>query len=83
MKDANTLKRELDQQVERLSEEQLRDVLDLARSLSRKKRSSRSSLGEEIEAITQAVPDETWEQLPADGAEQHDHYIYGTPKRDP
>ena len=28
-----------------------------------------------------AVPDEEWDKLPADLAEQHDHYLYGTPKR--
>lgn len=39
------------------------------------------SLGEQIAAIFADVPDEVWEKLPTDGAEQHDHYIYGTPKR--
>ena len=27
------------------------------------------------------VPDEDLERLPVDGAAQHDHYIYGLPKR--
>ena len=27
------------------------------------------------------VPDEVLDRLPVDGAAQHDHYIYGTPKR--
>ncbi|MCY7334286.1 MAG: hypothetical protein LH649_16880 [Pseudanabaena sp. CAN_BIN31] len=27
------------------------------------------------------VPDEILNQLPIDGSSQHDHYIYGTPKR--
>lgn len=27
-----------------------------------------------------ADPDD-WEELPADGAQEHDHYIYGKPKR--
>lgn len=27
------------------------------------------------------VPDEVWETLPADGAAEVDHYLYGTPKR--
>jgi hypothetical protein len=27
------------------------------------------------------IPDEELDRLPADGAAQHDHYIYGTPKR--
>ena len=28
------------------------------------------------------VPPETMAQMPSDGATQHDHYIYGWPKRD-
>jgi Arc/MetJ-type ribon-helix-helix transcriptional regulator len=28
-----------------------------------------------------AIPDEEWDKLPVDGAEQHDHYLYGVPKR--
>ena len=27
------------------------------------------------------VPDEELDKLPTDGAAEHDHYIYGTPKR--
>jgi Arc/MetJ-type ribon-helix-helix transcriptional regulator len=38
---------------------------------------------EEILELTADVPDEEWENLPTDLAEQHDHYIYGTPKRLP
>src|SRR3954466_6793977 len=39
------------------------------------------TIWEEIEEITAGVPDEEFLKLPVDGAEQHDHYIYGTPKR--
>jgi Arc/MetJ-type ribon-helix-helix transcriptional regulator len=38
---------------------------------------------EEFEEIAASIPDEEWSKLPVDGAEQHDHYIYGTPKRPP
>ncbi|MGO9598190.1 MAG: hypothetical protein ACLP7Q_09385 [Isosphaeraceae bacterium] len=38
---------------------------------------------EEFAEIAASVPDEEWAKLPRDGAEQHDHYIYGTPKRPP
>jgi hypothetical protein len=27
------------------------------------------------------VPEEEWAKIPTDGASQHDHYLYGTPKR--
>lgn len=36
---------------------------------------------EQVLELTKDVPDEEWDKLPVDGAEQHDHYIYGTPKR--
>jgi Arc/MetJ-type ribon-helix-helix transcriptional regulator len=31
--------------------------------------------------LSAAVPEEVWDSLPPDLSEQHDHYIYGTPKR--
>jgi putative addiction module CopG family antidote len=36
---------------------------------------------EEIEEISAGIPEEELQKLPADGATEHDHYIYGTPKR--
>ena len=41
----------------------------------------RPSLWDRIEERVAQVPDEVWEQMPTDGAEQHDHYLYGAPKR--
>ena len=34
-----------------------------------------------FQAAREAIPEEEMQALPLDGAEQHDHYIYGTPKR--
>ena len=42
---------------------------------------SQPSLAERIAARVRALPPETLDRLPADGAAEHDHYIYGTPKR--
>jgi bifunctional DNA-binding transcriptional regulator/antitoxin component of YhaV-PrlF toxin-antitoxin module len=39
------------------------------------------SLAERIIARANALPREVLDRLPKDGASQHDHYIYGTPKR--
>jgi hypothetical protein len=44
-------------------------------------RVSMRPLWEIAEEISSQVPLEEWEKLPADGAEQHDHYLYGSPKR--
>jgi hypothetical protein len=38
-------------------------------------------LGDIAAYLLHDVPDDDFAQLPVDGAEQHDHYIYGTPKR--
>ena len=39
------------------------------------------SIGEIIDELMSDVPAEVLDRLPVDGAEQHDHYIYNTPKR--
>jgi predicted DNA-binding antitoxin AbrB/MazE fold protein len=38
------------------------------------------SLAEEIAFRSRALPQENLDRLPADGASQHDHHIYGTPE---
>ena len=38
---------------------------------------------EVFEQIMREVPQEELCKLPADAAEQHDHYIYGIPRREP
>ena len=37
---------------------------------------------EVVQELSSQIPIEEWAELPADGAEQHDHYLYGSPKRD-
>jgi len=42
---------------------------------------ARRPLSARIREIWSDIPDEVRARLPADGASQHDHYIYGVPKR--
>jgi len=42
---------------------------------------ARPSLAERIVALTRDLPPEALDKMPVDGASQHDHYLYGTPKR--
>ena len=42
---------------------------------------ARTPLSARIREIWAGMPDEVRAKLPADGASQHDHYIYGVPKR--
>ncbi len=36
---------------------------------------------EVITEISEEIPIEEWEKLPSDGSVNHDHYLYGAPKR--
>jgi len=47
---------------------------------SAKKKDSRP-IWEVLAEISSNVPDEEWAKLPSDGAENHDHYLYGAPKK--
>jgi hypothetical protein len=40
----------------------------------------RKPIWQVAQELTADLPQELIDQLPTDGAEQHDHYIYGTPK---
>ncbi len=41
----------------------------------------RKPIWEVIQKISATVPDEVWDTVPTDLAAEHDHYLYGTPKR--
>jgi Arc/MetJ-type ribon-helix-helix transcriptional regulator len=43
--------------------------------------STTKPIWEEILELADDVPAEEWDRLPHDLAEQHDHYIHGTPRR--
>ena len=41
----------------------------------------RKPLWERAAELRKSIPEEEWAKLPADGAEQLDHYLHGSPKR--
>ncbi len=41
------------------------------------------TIGKRLAQSAAALPSEERAKLPSDSAEQHDHYIYGKPKRQP
>ena len=69
------------QKVSTLTPEQQREVLKFVESIERQGESPRKTIWEKIREHAKEVPDEVWEEMPTDGAEQHDYYLYGTPKR--
>jgi hypothetical protein len=66
-----------------LSLDQQREVLQFVENLAERHSANRVGrpIWEVIREISAEVPDEEWAKLPTDGAERHDHYLYGSPKK--
>lgn len=74
------VEKQIVEKIQTLSDEERERVLHYVEEvLSRRNR--KQTLGEKINKIIADVPDEVWEKIPSDSSEQHDHYIYGTPKK--
>lgn len=81
MENDSTLREKLIRQVRTLPEDRLQDVLHFVESLRSSERSI-TSVEDKIAAIVEEQSGDIWEAVPADGAERHDHYIYGRSKED-
>jgi hypothetical protein len=82
MENDRALREELIRQVRILPEDRLQDVLHFVESL-RSSEQSTASVEDKIAAIVEEEQSgDSWKDVPADGAERHDHYIYGRPKAD-
>ncbi len=75
------LQRAVVEKLQTLTEEQQREVLDFMEDLERKA-TPLERLGELADDLLRDVPREVIAQLPVDGAENHDHYLYGARKKD-
>jgi hypothetical protein len=64
-----------------LDDEEQKRVLDFVEGIERQKSQPAKILWDAIQDIVNDVSDEVWERLPTDGSEQHDHYLYGSPKK--
>jgi hypothetical protein len=79
---AVNLQQTIQEQMRVLSEEEMREVLNFVTALrKRKKEAPLKPLSAVFEELSNELPLEQWRALPADGAENHDHYLYGAPKK--
>jgi len=76
------LQNSIQEQVQVLSDDEMRQVLTLVNGLRDVKKSDQTK---PISAIFEDLSSEPslaeWSELPSDGAENHDHYLYGAPKK--
>jgi len=77
---AMNLETAIQEKVHTLPVEQQEEVLNFIETLPNKK-TPLQRLGQIIDECFKDVPPEDFEKLPTDGAENHDHYLYGAPKK--
>jgi hypothetical protein len=58
--------------------EKQREILHQVEILENEKS---DSIWQKIRARAKNVPEEVWDEMPKDGSEQHDHYLYGADKK--
>jgi hypothetical protein len=74
------------EKIQALPDEKQQEVLALVDRMLKEEQEPRPRenvrpIWEIISELSSEIPIEEWAKLPTDGAEQHDHYLYGSPKR--
>jgi hypothetical protein len=74
------------EKIQALPDEKQQEVLALVDKMLKEEQEPRPRenvrpIWEIITELSSEIPVEEWAKLPTDGAEQHDHYLYGSPKR--
>lgn len=76
------LQETIQEQVRFLSEDEMKRVLDFMQNLRKAKKTRQTKpISAIFEDLSSEIPLEKWKELPTDGAENHDHYLYGAPKK--
>ena len=82
---SSNLEQEIGRKVQALSDAEQQRLLNIIDELLVEVQPAQPSTARPIweifEQLSQQIPIEEWSKLPSDGAEQHDHYLYGAPKR--
>lgn len=76
----------LQERLKTLSESEQVQVLKFIDSIETDPNADNPSAGlaglwNEIDEIIASVPEDAWDEVPTDGAANHDHYLYGAQKR--
>ena len=74
--------KEISEKVSQLPSDEQEEILRLVdRKIQIRDRIDTRPIWEVITEISAEVPEEEWAKLPSDGSVNHDHYLYGAPKK--
>ena len=62
-------------------EQQREDLAVVEQKLEQNQLNNLRPIWEVAKEISSQISDEEWEKLPSDGSINHDHYLYGAPKK--
>jgi len=82
-----TIEQQVIEAIRVLPETKLLQVLSYVKQISQievdeEKRPKKRKLLEKLEALMKELPPDAFEGYPTDGSLNHDHYLYGSPKRE-
>lgn len=74
------------EKIQALPEEKQQEVLALVEAMLNQEQEAQPReavrpIWEIIEEISSQAPPGTWDSVPTDGSVNHDHYLYGAPKK--
>ena len=70
------------EKVKRLPKGDQEDVLHIVEEkMTAHRAKDTRPIWERIIEMSAEIPDEEWAKLPSDGSANHDHYLYGSPKK--
>ncbi len=71
------------EKVKNLPLDEQKEVLEIIeKKVSASQKKDSRPIWEVITEISNRIPEEEWAKLPSDGSINHDHYLYGAPKKE-
>ena len=76
------LEQQIIEKIRILPEEKQAKVLEYVQEIGEQKELKLPKYLQRIEELRKKVPEDAWAEVPMDGSLNHDHYLYGSPKRE-
>ena len=77
-----TIEQQIIETIRVLPEEKQLEALEFLKQKVEEEKPKKKKIWEKIDELMQTLPKDAFEGMPTDGSLNHDHYLYGSPKRE-
>ena len=77
-----TIEQQIIETIRVLPEEKQLEALEFLKQKAEEEKPKKHKLIEKLEELRAKLPKDVFEGYPTDGSLNHDHYLYGSPKRE-